>query len=382
LATKSIPLRLRHGSFAIVNQRIYLIGAGVISRHHAIARSRLPHPSDLYVADPSAAARETFQNEFPDAVVFDSSAAMLAHAPAQDLDIVCVATPVVFHHAEALRALRSGRHVVCEKPFVMDVAQAEELVSVAGATGLSVSCCSNRFLTWELNQKVADILRTGTLGEIYLMDWIHRDVCQRTGIEYQPGSTHFLDKRKNGGGTVMDWGPYDMSVLLRVLDPLEVKVGAAVCQHAEIPTELPEGAVFDVETQAACSMEFFRRDQSRMLVRYERTCATHGPAMKVVGIYGTRGYLEWDWLPWGENPRIRIRRTGAGGQVSTEEIAADDAESAGRWLTAPLHEFDRYLRGDRKAIVVANRDALATTAMLRAVYDASASGQAVSVKMA
>lgn len=104
--------------------------------------------------------------------------------------------------------------------------------------------------------------------------------------------------------------------------------------------------------------------------------------MKAVGIYGTRGYLEWDWLPWGENPRIRIRRTGAGGQVSTEEIAADDAESAGRWLTAPLHEFDRYLRGDRKAIVVVNRDALATTAMLRAVYDASASGQAVSVKMA
>src|SRR3954454_21176179 len=48
-----------------------------------------------------------------------------------DIDLVYIATPPFLHHPQAMEALRAGKHVICEKPLAMTVAQADEMIALA-----------------------------------------------------------------------------------------------------------------------------------------------------------------------------------------------------------------------------------------------------------
>lgn len=363
----------RHG-VATMNQRIYIIGTGAISRHHAAAAEALTHEAELYAADPNPQSLQAFQAEYPRAKVFASADAMLSDARAHPNDIVVVATPPRFHCSETVKALRSGRHVVCEKPFAMDMHEAHEMVSVAKQLGLYVSCASNRFLGWSGNLKVQQLVAGGAIGNPYLVDFIHRKSCWRTGVEYQPGSSWFLDKSYNGGGATMDWGVYDASVLVAILKPVKVTVLDAVTQHVNVPFGVPHGAVFDIETQAAASIRFELSDGSTIMVRYERTCSTHGEDYEAQGIYGTKGYLKWDWIPFGQDLRVCQRTTEAPSLASEVVYPCDPYASNQKWEYAPVHELDRYVRGDADATVLVNEKALEPFSIIRAIHDVAETG--------
>ena len=48
-----------------------------------------------------------------------------------DIDLVYIATPPFLHHPQAMAALSAGKHVICEKPLAMTVAQADEMIAEA-----------------------------------------------------------------------------------------------------------------------------------------------------------------------------------------------------------------------------------------------------------
>jgi len=363
-----------------IKQRVYLVGTGVISHHHAGAAAALPRETELYAADPALAALDHFGQHFPHARLFGTSDEMLAAEDPREGDIVCISTPPRFHAPEAMKALRSGRNVLCEKPLAMNVTEAGVMVGEAGRRGLHIACCSNRFMGWDLNLKAAEIVRSGALRKVYLADWIQRQTCLRSGIEYQQGHHWFLDQTQSGGGVLMDWGPYDFAVRVSLFDLVRVTVSDALCEQPAVPTQLPPGTVFDVETQAVASLVFEAREGGRVLVRYERTSATHGEPCDQSCIYGTEGFLRWDWLPFTENPRLLRRRTT--GQTPPEETVGQVRPSLDRhgWMQAPLREFNRYLRGDPGACGLFDAQAFRPFLILQAVYEAAASRRSVSVE--
>jgi predicted dehydrogenase len=57
---------------------------------------------------------------------------------AEDVDAVVVATPATTHYQLVLAALRAGKHVLCEKPLTMSVADCEHLIEVADAEGVTL----------------------------------------------------------------------------------------------------------------------------------------------------------------------------------------------------------------------------------------------------
>lgn len=358
--------------------RIYLIGAGYIAREHAAAIALLPDPAtvQLAVADPSPAAREGFLAQFPGTRVVADAEELLAE-PAQANDIVIVATPPFVHRDMTIRALESGRNVLCEKPLAMKATEAEEMVAAARSAGRLLADCSSRFLGLPTTEIVRDLVAAGELGPLTQATFVHRVQRFRTGIEYMPESTWFLDSRRSGGGVLMDWGCYDLTTLIDVLRPVRVEVTAAWSVNPETEIDLSPGVVFDTDQQIGASLVFHRSGGERVPIIYERAAATHGQKRQIVEIEGRRGAVRWDWLDWAGDDRVTVTTDQHGQPFETTHHPGRPAAPAHQ---RPLLALAARLRGEPSDSVVGDQ-ALFSFRCLRAIEDAATSGRPQTVTL-
>jgi predicted dehydrogenase len=125
------------------------------------------------------------------------------------VDVVYVGTPHPMHHPDALLALRAGKHVLLEKPFTMNAAEAEELVAVARAEGLFLmEAMWTRFLPHIL--EIRRLLADGALGEIVTVSADH-------GQWFAEDPAFRLFAPELGGGALLDLGIYPVSFASMVL---------------------------------------------------------------------------------------------------------------------------------------------------------------------
>src|SRR5258705_167688 len=82
-----------------------------------------------------------------------------------DADLVSIATPVDQHYPMARAALERGRHVLCEKPFAMNLAEARELSSLAAAKGV-VHVVNHEFRHFPARETLTRKIREGELGRL------------------------------------------------------------------------------------------------------------------------------------------------------------------------------------------------------------------------
>src|SRR5438067_925164 len=80
-----------------------------------------------------------------------------------DVDAITVATPDALHLPVAVAALEAGKHVFCEKPLAMNVAEARTMVEVAGRSGL-VAMVAFTFRYTRALQELRRLLGQGTIG--------------------------------------------------------------------------------------------------------------------------------------------------------------------------------------------------------------------------
>ena len=115
--------------------RLAVIGAGIMGQKHARIYSEMDGADLTTIVDvdenraKSLAARCGAKNVYQD---FHRA------LEKEDLDAVHVATPDFLHKEPVIAALRSGRHVLVEKPLAVTVADAEEIVRVSEETGCHV----------------------------------------------------------------------------------------------------------------------------------------------------------------------------------------------------------------------------------------------------
>jgi predicted dehydrogenase len=140
--------------------KVGIVGYGFASAtFHAPLILATPGLSLACVASSKAAL---VRQALPGVSVASSPAALFAD-PA--IDLVVIATPNDSHYPLAMQALAAGKHVVIDKPFTLDVAQATHLIALAGQAGRLLSVFHNRrwdgdFLT------VARLLASGQLGQV------------------------------------------------------------------------------------------------------------------------------------------------------------------------------------------------------------------------
>lgn len=121
-----------------------------------------------------------------------------------NIDAIYNPLPHHLHVSWSIRALAAGKHVLCEKPIGLSVAEAEELVTAAAAhPQLKVmEAFMYRFHPqWQTAQR---LVREGRIGQLRTID---------TVFSYYSDNPHeFRNKRALGGGSLMDIGCYPISL--------------------------------------------------------------------------------------------------------------------------------------------------------------------------
>ncbi len=165
-------------------------------------------------SDPSAERRAICEDKFG-LTGYERFEDMLER---DDLDLVVVATPSAMHHDHVIQALEAGKHVVCEKPLCMNLAECDDIIAAAKRTGMMMSAYQNR--RWDADHLSAlDTVRSGVLGDIFFTKQIsmsYSPIMRTYGVpEFRP---QWRAEKKYGGGLLYDFGPHRIDQLLQLLD--------------------------------------------------------------------------------------------------------------------------------------------------------------------
>jgi predicted dehydrogenase len=197
-----------------------------------------------------------------------------AHASYESLvadptvDIVYVATPHPFHYPNAMLALEAGKHVLVEKPFTLNAAQAQHLVTYAADHGLvALEAMWTRWLPHMA--RLREIVAGGGIGEPRSMSADH---TQR--LPDDPG--HRLNALELGGGALLDLGVYPVSFASQLF-------GA--------PQSIQAVATFKETGADAQVATMFRYPGGQIATTYSAS-TTRGPNVAVV--LGSDGRIEVD----------------------------------------------------------------------------------------
>jgi len=141
------------------------------------------------------------------------------------VDIVLIATPNHLHKEEAISAMRAGKHVLCEKPVMMNGDELEEVMAVAKETGKIFYPRQNR--RWDEDYKIVKkIYDEDLVGKVFNIE------CRVLGSRGIPGD--WRGQKQYGGGMMLDWGVH---LLDRLLALVSEKVTHVFCNLTNVTND-------------------------------------------------------------------------------------------------------------------------------------------------
>jgi predicted dehydrogenase len=201
----------------------------------------------------------------------------------QKLDYILIVTPNFVHYDPAMKAMKAGIAVFCEKPLCLNLKEANDLVRTARRLGIPF-CLGHTYLGHWTTRLSRYIVRSGLLGEVrwvdssYLQGWL----AARLQASGQPQISWRVDpKRAGSSGCGGDIGTHALMQLRYVtgLDVTDVS--------AQLETFLG-GLELDDHFTAYCKLS----NGGRALVRASRICIGHKNDLGLV-VAGTKGTLRW-----------------------------------------------------------------------------------------
>lgn len=184
-----------------------LIGAGDIARKRiAPALRDLPNCNLAAISRNRAGLAESFAKEFGAGRWYADWRELIAD---KDIDAVYIATPVFLHAEQTIAAAEAGKHVLCEKPMALNVAECDGMIAACEAAGVKLGIAYYRHFYPSII-RVKEIIASGEIGKVVL--------AQMNAFEYfDPAPDHprrwLLDKAKSGGGPMMDFGCHRLEAL-------------------------------------------------------------------------------------------------------------------------------------------------------------------------
>lgn len=203
---------------------IALVGFGFMGTMHAQIYAQLPGARLVGIADPRAdAARAKLQKLGMDIPVFESLPELLSARPEARMVDLC--TPLDLHETNALIALKSGRHLFCEKPLAPTLAAADRIIAAAKATGVmtQVGHCIRFWPEYQALRQYTDSGRSGRLLRLSLSR-------QSSRPDYTVDN--WANDERRSGGAALDLHIHDTDFVLALLGPPRAVHSRAVFDYS------------------------------------------------------------------------------------------------------------------------------------------------------
>lgn len=245
---------------------------------------------------------------------------IMAEAESRRLDgieAVAIVTPNHLHFPAAKAFLAHGIHVICDKPMVSSLDEAQALKEIVKKSG-RIFALTHNYSAYPLIHQAREMIAEGALGGIrlvhveYLQDWLTEPI-ERGG---QKQASWRTDPAKSGeGGAIGDIGTHAYQ-LLRFVTGLAPGVIAA-----DLAALVPGRPLDD---NASILLRFENGGRGSILVSQVAPGNENTLALRV---YGSRGGLEWRqenpnelwYAPLGQRKQL-ITRAGAGTVDCTKQF--------------------------------------------------------------
>lgn len=164
-----------------------------------------------------------------------------------EIDLVTIAIPNDMHKDTAIKALRAGKNVVCEKPVTLNSAELEEIIAVQKETGKLFSIHQNR--RWDKDFRIVkECKEKGLLGDLTFVE---------SKVQGSRGSMYgWRGYKRNGGGMLLDWGVHLIDQMMQLDTGKVVKVDAHLLSvyTPEVDDNIKLMLLFESGTSAVLEM--------------------------------------------------------------------------------------------------------------------------------
>lgn len=197
------------------------IGASTIASQHMVAAVRAQNDNDVaWIVSGSA---ERAAEWAKDHGIARSTASLEDALADEGATCVYISSTNEKHHAQAMAAIAAGKHVLCEKPLGMTLAEATEMVAAADSQG-TIFGTNHHLRCSGTHRAIRDVIRSGEIGHVLSLR-IHHAV-------YLPDNLQGwrINDASAGGGVIPDITVHDADVTRFLLDEDPIDVVAQLAQ--------------------------------------------------------------------------------------------------------------------------------------------------------
>ena len=174
--------------------RFGLIGYGLFGKHHAAAIQRATNVELVGIAVRSESSRTVAGAEHPRVTIHEHYEELLAR---DDVDVIDIVVPNHLHFPMALAALKSGKHVLLEKPMALTVEQCDELLAVA-EKGNRTLAIGHELRLSSLWGEARQLIERGVIGDVQYV------LVELSRFPYRPGSQGWRHAAERVGSWVLE----------------------------------------------------------------------------------------------------------------------------------------------------------------------------------
>ena len=226
-----------------------IIGCGSIARQRHAAEYKNNANTTIYgVFDVSRERAEAMAADFG-GKVYDTAEAMIAD-PAIDAVSVCVAN--AYHAPITIDALNHGKHVLCEKPMAISLAECEAMYEASLKNGKRLLIDHNQRLT-PAHKKAKQIIASGELGRVISFSATFGHKGPEMWSADKSSNTWFFKKNAAAFGSMADLGIHKID-LMRYLIGSDVKT--VFSRMATLDKKFPDGTPIEVDDNSVEILTF------------------------------------------------------------------------------------------------------------------------------
>ncbi len=295
-----------------------LYGYGAIGREHASAVGEVTGFELRGICDRVPERRSAAAAAHQ--VRAHSEAAEMLADPA--IDLVVVGVPPAAHAGAVLEAVAAGKHVVCEKPFALRVAEVDRMLEAASQAGRFLTVYQSR--RWDPDfVRLRGALVEGAIGELFYMESF-------IGGFGHPCS-YWHSHEPISGGTIYDWGSHYFDWVLQLFSDPVVAVSATAHKRVWHDVTNSDQVRVDLTFEGGAQATFLQSD----------IAAAGKPKWYLLG---TAGALTGDWR------YETVKARSWTGDLVEDRLAPSESPAE---LT--VHRPDGHGGADRDRLVLAPR---------------------------